>query len=301
MTSIVGPCALCGGTDFAPLYPGTIAELDEDPANFYSSSRSSAGHHPIVRCRSCALVQSSPRDDTATLERVYAKLADHVYESEDSNRDLDARAHLAVVLSIRKPPGRILDVGCATGIFVARAAEAGFDATGMDASGWATERARARAPSARFKTGTLDSVTFEPRSFDVITLWDVLEHVDSPKQVLAKVRQWLKPGGSVCLSMPNADSLVARAMGRHWVLLLREHLWYFSPDTIGRLLSESGFQVVETRTKWVSFSLANVAGRLSQYRGPVASTAARVSGNRALRAASVRFPMGEMDVVARVV
>jgi len=66
----------------------------------------------------------------------------------------------------------------------------------------------------------------------------VLEHVHSPVEVLECVRDWLSPGGFLFLSLPNADSLVAKAMGRRWVLLLREHLWYFSPDTISRLFPE---------------------------------------------------------------
>jgi 2-polyprenyl-3-methyl-5-hydroxy-6-metoxy-1,4-benzoquinol methylase len=300
MTLVSVPCAVCGGTDFAPVYPATIEEPEADAATFFSSSRASAGYLPIVKCRACGLVLSNPRDDEATLARVYDALADHVYESEDDNRDLDARAHLALVTSRRKPPGRLLDVGCATGIFVARAAEAGFDAMGTDASAWAIERARARAPQSRFETGTLESMTFEGASFDVITLWDVLEHVHSPFDVLARVRGWLAPSGILCLSMPNSGSVVARAMGKRWVLLLREHLWYFSPETLGRLLERAGFELVESRPKWVSFSLANVAGRLAQYRGPVSRAASRVANARLLRAASVRFPMGEMDVVARV-
>jgi 2-polyprenyl-3-methyl-5-hydroxy-6-metoxy-1,4-benzoquinol methylase len=301
MTLVSVPCAVCGGTSFAEVYPSTIEDPGADAAQFFSSSRETAGYLAIVRCRACGLVLSNPRDDTETLARVYAGLADTVYESEDQNRDLDARAHLALVTSRRPPPGRLLDVGCATGIFVARAAEAGFEAAGTDASAWAISKARARSPLSRFETGTLESVRFVPASFDVITLWDVLEHVHSPRDVLQRVRGWLAPSGILCLSMPNSGSAVARAMGKRWILLLREHLWYFSPDTLGRLLSQTGFSVVDVRSKWVSFSLANVAGRLAQYRSPITGAAARAAESRLLRSASVRFPMGEMDVVAEVV
>jgi SAM-dependent methyltransferase len=285
MTLVSVPCAVCNGRDFASIFPGTITELDAEPEAFFSSSRSSAGYLPIVRCRACGLVQSNPRDDVATLASVYERLADHVYDTEDANRDFDAKAHLALVARNQKPPGRLLDVGCATGIFVARAAEAGFQTVGLDASRWAIDRARNRAPHAMFEAGTLESVR--------------LEHVDSPKLVLEQVRGLLRPGGAVFLSMPNAASIVAKVMGRNWVLLLREHLWYFSPETIRRLLVQSGFAAIEHRSKSVSFSLANVAGRLSQYRGPLASAASKLSENEVLRSASIRFPMGEMDVVAR--
>src|SRR5882724_1237556 len=98
MTLVLVPCAVCGSTDFAPVYPGALLDLDEDPSRQFSSSRVSAGYAPIVRCRHCSLVQSNPRDDAETLARVYAGLADVVYDAEAHNRERDAAAHLEVVL-----------------------------------------------------------------------------------------------------------------------------------------------------------------------------------------------------------
>src|SRR4051812_4830952 len=109
MTLVSVPCAVCGGTNFEPVFESTIADLNDKAAAFFSSSRSSAGYLPIVRCRDCGLLQSNPRDDDATLARVYEGLQDRVYDSEDANRDLDARAHLSLVLRNQKPPGRLLD------------------------------------------------------------------------------------------------------------------------------------------------------------------------------------------------
>jgi 2-polyprenyl-3-methyl-5-hydroxy-6-metoxy-1,4-benzoquinol methylase len=300
MTLVSVPCAVCEGTDFSPVHPGTLQDIDDEVIGHFSSSRVKAHYLPIVRCRRCGLVQSNPRDDTETLARVYGELADHAYEREGSSRQLGAKAHLSLVLSHRRPPGRLLDVGCATGIFVERAFATGFDATGTDPSRWAVERARERVRGARFVSGMLETVVFDPHSFVVVTLWDVLEHVDSPKNVLGRVRQWLKPGGLCCLSTPNVESLVARVMGPRWVLLLREHLWYFSPATIARLLSQSGFVVLETKSKWVSSSFSHIARRLSQYGGQIARAATQLSQSRLLQSASVRFPIGEMNVVARL-
>ncbi|MEO6600809.1 MAG: class I SAM-dependent methyltransferase [Polyangiaceae bacterium] len=299
MTLISVPCPVCDQTDFAPLYPSTIEQPDENPASYFSSGRTQAGYLPIVRCRACGLVQQSPRDDLATLNAVYGSLSDGVYDSEDKNRDRDAKAHLDLVLSQQKPPARLLDVGCSTGTFAARAQQAGFEAAGIDASHWAIERAKARRSGADFRSGTLESAAFPERSFQVVTLFDVLEHVHSPNEALAHIHRWLSPGGLLVMSLPNASSWVAKAMGKRWVLLLREHLWYFSPATVGRLLERAGFQLVKTRPKWVSFSLGNIATRAAQYPGPLAGPTAMLAKSALLRRAPARFPMGEMDVVAR--
>jgi len=300
MTLLSVPCPVCAQADFAELYPSTIEHPEhDDVASYFSSSRQRAGYLPIVRCRRCGLVQEHPRDDPATLASVYSGLADGVYDSEDGNRRVDADAHLALVQAHHAPPATVLDVGCATGLFAARAQLAGYQATGIDASRWAIERARARASGAEFSAGSLESANFAPESFRVITLWDVLEHVHSPVEVLERVRDWLSPGGFLFLSLPNAESVVAKAMGKRWVLLLREHLWYFSPDTIGRLLFKTGFTLVRTRPKWVSFSLANVAARAAQYPGPLATVTSQLAKSSLLGRAPIRFPMGEMDVVAQ--
>jgi len=96
-----------------------------------------------VRCRSCGLVQEHPRDNPATLARVYDGLADGVYDSEDGNRRVDADQHLALVQAHHTAPAPLLDVGCATGLFAARAQAVGYQASRVDASRWAIERARA--------------------------------------------------------------------------------------------------------------------------------------------------------------
>jgi 2-polyprenyl-3-methyl-5-hydroxy-6-metoxy-1,4-benzoquinol methylase len=296
MTLILVPCAVCGSRDFDLLYRGAI-DPDEDAARYFSSSRLSAAYPDIVRCKACGLVMANPRDDEETLARVYGAMTDDAYDDEDVNRSVAAAEHQRLLVSERGPPARVLDMGCASGFFVAKAHEAGFDVIGADASEWMIERARRRCGQARFAVGTVESLTFDAE-FDVVTLWDVLEHVHSPRHVIERVRGWLKPGGLLLMSMPNSASLVARVLGPRWVLLLREHLWYFSPDTIARLLRDGGFEFVRAETKWVRFSLANVAVRLSQYGGALGSLSA-VSGSAALKRASVRFPMGEMNVVAR--
>jgi SAM-dependent methyltransferase len=295
---VLVPCAVCGGRDFQLLYRGTL-DPTRLPGSYFSSSRQSAAYPDIVRCQACGLVMANPRDDEATLSQVYAELSDGVYEEEDANRARAAEEHLALVLAQSGQRGRLLDVGCATGFFVAAAAGAGFDVSGLDASRFAIERARRRCPEAAFQVGALETARFAPGSFDVITLWDVLEHVHAPRDALLRVCEWLSPAGLLFMSLPNSASLAARVLGPRWVLLLREHLWYFSPGTLGRLLTDTGFDLDRTRVKWVSFSLGNVARRLGQYPGSLGRIMRSLADRGVLKKASVRFPMGEMDVVAR--
>jgi 2-polyprenyl-3-methyl-5-hydroxy-6-metoxy-1,4-benzoquinol methylase len=299
MTLVTVPCAVCQGTTFTTVYRGTIVDDGADPSRYFGSSRAIAGYLRIVRCSTCGLMMTNPQDDRATLASVYATQPDEVYEREYENRRRAALDHLTLVNAHHPQAGRILDVGCATGAFVCVARDAGWQATGLDTSEWMVQRARARCPGVTFEVGGLEAVDFSPGAFEVITLWDVLEHVSSPRETLERLRRCLHQGGWLFLSMPNAASYSARWMGRRWVLLLREHLWYFSPKTIAKLLSQVGFDLVETRPKAVRFSVANVLRRLAQYPGAARSVAATLAAMSLLNRIPLRFPMGEMDVVAR--
>lgn len=296
MSLIAVPCGVCGAQDFDLRYHGDI-DPSLDPARYFGSSRESAAYPDIVRCKSCGLVMACPRDDEQTLARAYRQMSDEVYEEEDFNRSFAALEHQRLLVSQRAPPGRLLDLGCATGFFAEKAQAAGYDVTGVDASEWSIALARRRCPLARFEASTFDSLSFEAE-FDVITLWDVLEHVHSPRDLVTRLAGWLKPGGLLLMSMPNSASWTARLMGPRWVLLLREHLWYFSPNTVQQLLQSCGFELVLTQPKWVRFSLANVAGRVAQY-GDALGSLRTLSALGRLKRVSLRFPMGEMNVVAR--
>ena len=298
MSLINVPCAVCGGTDFTLIYPATIADPAADPALYYSSSRAQAGHLDIVRCTHCGLLLTNPRDDDETLAQVYAALQDATYDREDHNRRRTAQIFLDLIAQYHAP-ARLLDVGCATGLFVSVAQQAGWQVTGLEVSSWAVAQAQKRCPQANYVVGLLEEIDFPAGSFDAVTLWDVLEHVPSPAEALLRVRRWLKPDGWLFLNLPDAGSHSARWLGRRWVLLLREHLWYFDSATIAQLLQHNDFELICTKANWVHFSLKNVLMRLAQYPGLIGRVAVGLARLRIGQRINIRFPMGEMQVVAR--
>lgn len=300
MSLVEVPCPVCGDSRSKLLYPSTVPDPDSQPESYFSSSRVHSGHLDIRRCLECGLVHTNPRDDDATLGRVYAGLQDEAYADDEVNLKRTAAEHLAFITAHCRQGRTLLDIGCGSGIFVAAAQEAGWQAAGLEPSSRAIDRARIRSPRATFHCALLQHSEFPPDSFDAITLWDVLEHVPDPARALLHLRDWLKPDGRLFLNLPNSGSISARWMGKRWVLMLREHLWYFSPETLRRLLSRSGFELMETRPNFVRFSIGSIAGRLTQYGGTVARVAAWMSRSR-LRSRSIRFPMGEMNAVARKV
>ena len=135
----------------------------------------------------------------------------------------------------------LLDVGAYIGVFVEVARSAGWDACGVEPSSWAAQVARQQGITVIH--GTQDAPELQDRSFDVITMWDVIEHVADPSAEMAKAFQLLHPGGWLVVHTMDIGSLTARLMGPRWPWFMDMHIHYFSQRTMRRMLQNNGFQV----------------------------------------------------------
>jgi SAM-dependent methyltransferase len=134
--------------------------------------------------------------------------------------------------------GRILDIGSAWGFFLYVCRERGWDAWGVDPARVESEYARRRF-GLPIVTGTLADARFPSESFDVVTLWHVLEHLPDPVGELGEIRRILKPGGLLVISVPTAHSLKDFDYGP-----VPLHCWYFERTTLSVLIEREGFRVV---------------------------------------------------------
>ena len=218
------------------------------------------------------------------------ELASHRATFGDRLRDAERRLGFA---------GRLLDVGCAFGHLAATASERGWDVYATDLSRVAAAHARTRFGVRVFVSDPCRAA-IAPGSMDLITLHDVIEHVSTPRTLLAQLLPVLRPSGWLHVTTPNVESLSARVLRRHWYHYKpREHCLYFSPATISRLLIDSGFDVVSVTAAPSRMSLDAVLSRLQRY-SPGTSAAAR-RGARAAGVADrmVQVPIGELQAWAR--
>ncbi len=302
MAPIETHCDLCGSIEYSGMYRGNLDGSASNAAAYYSSSRFVAGYYPIVRCSGCNLVRSSLRDDDPTLSDIYTRLVDGNYEAEAENRRRTAHSYLNLVSRFCQEPQNLLDIGCSTGIFLSAAQQAGWNVTGLEPSRWAADIASSRLSGTEIIVSTLEKADFPAENFDVITLWDVIEHLPYPSEVLLSIYRWLKPSGWLFLNTPNIASIPARALGARWMLLLREHIWYFSPQTLQILLAKCGFRLASTRSNLVWFSIGTILSRINQYHNPQLIRIPRALLNRPKFAdVPLRFPIGEITVAAQKV
>jgi 2-polyprenyl-3-methyl-5-hydroxy-6-metoxy-1,4-benzoquinol methylase len=143
------------------------------------------------------------------------------------------------------PNGRLLDLGCGKGHFLSAARSAGWDAVGIDHSRAAAEAAKRLYDIDIIVGDIADTALRGP--FDVVTMWHVLEHVPEPAAILERIRPILRPGGRLVVSVPNLESIQARAFGRHWFHLDRQHhVSHFTPTALQALLERCGYGVEHT-------------------------------------------------------
>lgn len=226
------PCNHCQSTAFTPIFMLKGYEL--------------------VRCGDCALAYVINPPSAEELKRIYSATSNYHVQlhdpASDTWRSFEALAqtHMAFVRQ-QIGGGRVLDVGCSTGHFLAAARTHGFEVEGAEFSADSARVAREHF-GLTITDGSVHQVGAAPGSFDLVTMFDVIEHVPDPTADIAAVWRLLKPGGWFVLSTPNIDGLfprlslpLARALN-HWPHPEPpHHLYQFSVRTLAAMLEKAGF------------------------------------------------------------
>ena len=270
----------------------------------------------IVRCNRCGLTYVNPRLAQGELQEIYTEsyydhdgivngleffgYEDYVADEENIKLTFADRLRTIEKLTAR---GRLLDIGCATGFFLALARDNGWQVVGTEVSTFSAGYARERL-GVDVRLGTLKSLGFEDGSFDTVTMWDVLEHVTDPMAELGEIARILRTGGVLSIITPDAGSLVARILGDRWeeYRRVREHVYFFSRRTLSRMLNEVGFEILKVESAGKFFYLGPALERLKYYTwdGAITLAASKLVYRLGLGKLRVRVnPFTKMTVYAR--
>lgn len=203
----------------------------------------------------------------------------------------DGRAREAARLLARRPPvsgdrARVLDVGCGSGLFLAALAKRGFECHGTEFSDDTAVRARS-LPGLRIHTGPIDAGTYAEGSFDLISVWHVLEHLSDPDELLRHCARWLRPGGALMLAVPNIDSWQARLFRGDWFHLdPPRHFFHFGPGSLRAAFAAAGFRVERMRhLSWEQNLYGVIQSTLNSLGFPRDDLYETLKGNRPLGSA----------------
>lgn len=235
---VAPPCPQCGGADYDTVMPVAVDRLHRK-----------AGVFSLARCTECGLVATRPRPAGARLAAYYAgtysgAMARVIQLGPVGRWVARMRAGTACRATGLRQGQRLLDVGCGYGAFLAEARRlGGCEAHGLDLDA-ASIAGAADADAIRYQVGSLDTAALPASSFDVVTLFQSLEHHEDPLAALRCVHRLLKPGGHCVVEVPDFDGAWRHVFRSWWLpLLVPQHLFHFTPATLRQALESTGFEV----------------------------------------------------------
>lgn len=228
----------------------------------------------VCKCRQCHLVFLSTALNRHEIEAMYSgeyyqRRREYYFQNpivnpavEKAGTNIQNFLYGLSLIEKYARAGRLLDVGCAIGIFLSLARDRGWEVQGVDISEYAVAHCREKLGH-HAVAGNLKAARFPDQSFDVVTLWDVIEHFTNPDEQLKEVHRVLRNDGIILMDTPNENGLlrwIARTVYRTSrgrisypvrKLYHEFHLYYFTPGTLQMLLQKNGFALVHLEKKCI--------------------------------------------------
>jgi 2-polyprenyl-3-methyl-5-hydroxy-6-metoxy-1,4-benzoquinol methylase len=236
----------------------------------------------LLRCQKCGLIFVWPQKQPENIKKIYNS---NYFKNKNSNsigyknyvkdrpniiKTFEKRLKKIEKLSGKK--GKVLDIGCATGFFLQAARDSGFDPFGVEISEYASQIAKENLGQEKIFTGAMAEANFPGNYFNLITMWDCIEHLPNPSQELSIIYKSLCPGGLLVLTTPNANSLAHKIFRDKWMGYKdEEHLYYFSDKNICLLLQLAGFKIIKKENVGKFVPMAVFLQRLSLYSKPLSA------------------------------
>ena len=291
-------CAICGRPGNArELYAARLAPEAFSPEVFSARRLPDNVHYRMVRCADCGLVRSDPIADPDALAALYRR-SEFGYADQVPALRRTYRHYLDALDQFGAQKGALLEVGCGNGFFLETAREAGYAAVhGVEPSADAVAKAR---PDIR--PGIVRDVMrpglFATGAFDVVCLFQVLDHLPDPGPVLDECLRVLRPGGLILCLNHNVEAFSARIMRERSPIVDVEHTYLYGPATMGRMFAAHGFHVRRVATAWNISSVPYLV-RLAPLPAPLKRGLLSVVARDPFRRMEVRLPLGNLYLVGQ--
>jgi 2-polyprenyl-3-methyl-5-hydroxy-6-metoxy-1,4-benzoquinol methylase len=208
--------------------------------------------HQLIKCQSCGLVFMERIPSKEELEKHYGRYS---YGSERSISEATIKSYNKLLDEFEKyrSNNRILDVGCGRGWFLIEARKRGWEVYGTEYS--ETAVALCEKESIKMEEGALKKELFSNEYFDVITSFEVIEHINNPNEEINNIHSFLRRGGLFYCTTPNFNSIMRHFLKEKYdVIGYPEHLTYYSKRTLNTLLRKHGFKVFQFRSTGISIT-----------------------------------------------
>ncbi len=287
-------CNICGSSEYKIIHEARKKDI--------ANTKFSLGVlHPnygrIVRCKKCGLVYANPRPDIKELIQSYSQLEDLGYSSQMNSR-IKTFQQVEKLIERYAIKGRLLDVGCASGYFLYVAQKSGWQIEGVEVSQNLAKQAE-HLLKIKIKLGTLEDAKFPANYFDIISMFDVFEHLPQPVETLQEINRIMKPNGILVINFPAIDSIFAKLMGRHWWFLLEDHLYYFDREVLTKMLNKGEFKVLFFKAHWQYLTFTYLAKLLHSFCPKLSRISSAIVKTLHIENVSLRYYAGQTTLFAK--
>jgi 2-polyprenyl-3-methyl-5-hydroxy-6-metoxy-1,4-benzoquinol methylase len=238
-------CPGCGNNNFK-LYRISKHKIEKSIDVVFSSSSDSELTQQLVICKKCNLLFVNPRIQDNLIISGYTNGTDEKFIEQNELRIKTFKNSLLDITNQLKITNfnklELLDIGSAGGAYLKAAKDLGFNIIGIEPNQWLCEMSK-KNYSINVLQGVLKKNSFNENSFDIISLWDVIEHLTDPNEVLQIIGKILKKDGILIINYPDYSSKIAKLLGSLWPFWLDVHLFYFTNSTIKNLLTKNNFTI----------------------------------------------------------
>jgi SAM-dependent methyltransferase len=248
----------------------------QDPAKLYGAASGVPGPQRLVECLVCGIIYENPRFPDDVILQGYMSADDAGHDSQYSMRvESFYRSLKSLRHNLPQKGAKVLDIGTAGGAFLDAAQRFGYNAVGLEPSSFLVGQGKKRGLN--IEQGTIDNHTFEPESFDMVCLWDVIEHLTNPKAALLTIRNLTKPTGILLINYPDIGTWQAKIAGRRYWWILSVHLHHFNRVTIKKICDRTGFEVVHFQRYWQTLQFGYLEEMAIHYKIPLSRLLKRLT------------------------
>jgi 2-polyprenyl-3-methyl-5-hydroxy-6-metoxy-1,4-benzoquinol methylase len=267
-------CPVCDEGKSKLIYSPWVKE--DDPKKLYGAASGVPGTQFIVKCETCSMIYESPRYEKEIIIDGYKS---SVEENHDTQYEMRVKSFYKALKKnsnfVPKPGSKVLDIGTAGGAFLEAAQKYGYDVYGMEPSYDLVKRGKARGLN--IEQGTVENHSFQLGSFDMVCLWDVIEHIPDPKAALIEVRKLLKSDGILLINYPDIGTVQAKLAGKRFWWILSVHLHHFTRDSISEICKRAGFEVFHFQRYWQMLEFGYLEQMATLYKVPFAGFITRIT------------------------
>jgi len=239
----------------------------EDLISIYKSSGDEMLMDQLVECIKCNFQYLNPRIKSEIIFNSYIENEDETHTLQDKQRYKTFRRSIKKIinlLNIKETNNKtFLDIGSASGVCLKAIKDLGFKEEGYEPSKWMVEYGRNKY-QVNLKPGSINDVNINNK-YDLISLWDVLEHVTDLNKTLKRIKTFSKNQTILIINVPDINSLACKIMKKKWSFYLNVHLYYFNQNTIESILNKYGYSLIKHFSHWQFLELGYLIKRAKKY------------------------------------